>query len=154
PVVASVLLPSLGPPMSAVLPLDESAVLMPNCVVPDPSLGTSFGPCCVHTPSERANTHAAPMCGAPVSPGPPISAVVPSSDSETLTPNRPPPTSSFGVSFGPCWTQTPFVLANTQAPPMFPLSSGEPTRAVFPSLEMATLAPNMLGGWTPGWVSS
>ena len=40
---------------------EERATLSANSPLPVSSLPVSFAPCCVHFPSERVNTHAAPM---------------------------------------------------------------------------------------------
>ena len=81
----------------------------------------SFGPCWLHTPPERVNTHAAPSSS--LSPGPPISAVLPSAESATSTPNWLLP-SSPPVSFGPCWLHIPPERVNTHTAPVAMSSSG------------------------------
>ena len=86
------------------------------------------------------NTHAAPRL--PLSAGPPITAVFPSPDSDTLAPNWPAPVSPAPVSFGPCSVHTPFERVKTQTAPTLPLSPGPPISARFPSPESATLEPS------------
>ena len=121
---------SLGAPISAVLPSEESATLLPKSTgnrwpTPVSSEGISVA-CFVQAESARVNTDAVPMV--PDCPsGAPISAVLPSEDSATLTPNSPP--ASGSVSFDPCWAQAEPVRVNTQAAPA-PLS-GPPISAVF-----------------------
>ena len=105
----------------------------------------SFSPCWVHVDPERVNTHAAPA--PPLSPDPPISAVLPSAESATLLPNSPSPVSPVPVSFSPCWVQVDPERVNTHAAPtpaglnVPPLSAGPPISAVLPSAESATLVP-------------
>src|SRR4051794_37234860 len=102
--------------MSTMLPLADSATLPPKKPGPVSSLAVSFGPCCVHTPDERVNTHAAPFPHTPQedptrtwSLGPAISAVLPSADNATLCPKLGSPRvlGSLGVSLGPCCVQAP-----------------------------------------------
>jgi hypothetical protein len=102
----------------------------------------SFSPCWVQVEPERVNTQAAPTLA--LSPGPPISAVLPGSEeSATLEPNSPGPLSPLPVSFAPCWVHFDSERVNTQAAPTLPLAAGPPTSAVLPSLEeSATLVPN------------
>src|SRR4051812_14012598 len=96
--------PSSGPPMSAVLPLADSATLAPNAT-PTPvsfvSDGVSLPPCCVHDVPDRTKAHAAPLArlenGFGLSPGAPTRAVLPSSERATLSPNWPAPTSPLPV---------------------------------------------------------
>ena len=90
---------SAEPPISAVPPSSDSATLAPNLPAPVSSEPVSFDPCWVQVEPERVNTHAAPR--PPLSAGPPISAVLPSPDSDTLAPNWPAPVSPAPVSFGP-----------------------------------------------------
>ena len=51
---------SVGPPISAVVPSDDSATLRPNAPFPVSSSAVSFGPCCVQPVLVRVNTQAAP----------------------------------------------------------------------------------------------
>src|SRR5262249_62411825 len=72
--------------------------------------------------------------GAPrpeVSPGPPITAVFPSAESDTEEPKFAAPLLPPGPSFWPCWVQVPLLRVNTQAPPRPPPSRGRPVRQVF-----------------------
>ena len=102
---------SSGPPISAtVSPSAASATLTPKkpSAAPLPRFWpVSFAPCWVQVVPERVNAHAAPapLCR----PAPPISAVLPSEDSATLSPKRPPFAAlfpAFGRSaFAPCWLQ-------------------------------------------------
>ena len=87
------------------LPSEETATLAPNwtalrAVAPVP---VSFEPCWLHVSPERVNAHAAPT--SLLSPGPPISPVLPSEDSATPAPNSPGSssllTSPLPVSLGP-----------------------------------------------------
>src|SRR5207249_5017877 len=123
-------------PTIAVFPSADSAVPMPNSALPTSSAPVSLGPCCDQLPSERTNTHAAPTLE--LSTGPPMSAVLPSEETETRNPKRALPTSSAPVSLGPCCDQLPSERTNTHAAPTPPLSPGPPTTAVFPSAESAT----------------
>src|SRR5665213_255792 len=75
------------PPISATLPLAESATLLPNEPAPISPLPVSCVPCWVHVAPERVKTHTAPT--RPFSSGAPTSAVLPSEDSATLWPNSP-----------------------------------------------------------------
>ena len=59
----------------------------PNSARPSSPPPVSFSPCWVQVAPERVNTHAAPTPF--LSPGPPISAVLPSADSATLAPKSP-----------------------------------------------------------------
>src|SRR5207249_3623220 len=131
---------SLSPPTSAVFPSADSAVLMPNSTLPTSSPLVSLGPCCDQLPPARTNTHAAPAPA--LSTGPPISAVLPSAETETRNPNWAFPTSSAPVSLGPCCDQLPAERTNTHAAPALALSSGPPTTAVFPSADSATPSPS------------
>ena len=67
---APVSLLSVGPPINAVLPSEESATLLPNPPSPLTSLPVSFAPCWVQVAPERVNTHAPPTLV--LSAGPPI----------------------------------------------------------------------------------
>src|SRR2546421_8778528 len=96
---------SKGPPISAVLPSADSATAPPNAPLPVSSLAVSLAPCWLHVLPERTNAHAAPA--ELLSPPPPISAVLPSSDSATVPPKEPAPASSLGVSAPPCWLHVP-----------------------------------------------
>src|SRR5438874_55035 len=109
------------PPMSAVLPSEESATLEPSLGAPLAPTPVSFDPCWVQVEPERVNTHAAPG----PSSGPPTSAVLPSEDSATLKPKllRLRALAPVPVSFGPCWAHFNSVLrVNTHAAPAAPLS--------------------------------
>ncbi len=109
------------PPISAISPLEERPTLSPKLGLrPLESLAVSFSPCWVQVEPERVNIHAAPR--ALLSPLPPISAVLPSEESATLTPNRPSPLSPPPVSFSPCWVQTSPERVNTHAAPALLLS--------------------------------
>src|SRR5262245_28414969 len=131
---------SNGPPITAVLPSEESATSWPKRAAPLSPLPVSFGPCCVQVEPERVKTHAAPM--PPLSPPPPTSAVLPSAESATPpSPNSPAPSSSLPpVSLGPCCDQLEPERVKTHTAPMPPLSS-LPTSAVLPSEDKATLTP-------------
>src|SRR3954452_14501362 len=142
---------SKGPPIRAVLPSADSATLMPKRPKPLSSLPVSFVACWVQTPPERVNAHAAPT--PPLSPGPPIRAVLPSADSATLWPNWPVPVSSLPVSFVPCWVQAPPERVKAHAAPTKPLSVLPPMRAVLPSADRATLQPNSPAPVSPPPVS-
>ncbi len=75
------LLLSSSAPINAVDPSPDKATLAPKLVT---FALFSFGPCCVHVLPDRVNTHAAPT---ELSSSPPISAVFPSAERATLTPN-------------------------------------------------------------------
>ncbi len=109
----------------------------PNPAFPISPVPMSFPPCWVQVEPERVNTQAAPVL--PLSSGPPISAVSPSAESATLSPNLPSPVSPVPVSFSPCWLQVEPERVNTQAAPLSPSSRGPPISAVLPSAESATL---------------
>src|SRR5438874_13458591 len=85
------------------------------------------------------NTHAAPT---PLSPDPPINAILPSAPRATEIPNVACPASPPPVSFPPCCDQDSPERVNTHAAPACSLSDGAPIRAVFPLAERATLAPS------------
>ena len=105
-------------PTRAVLPSADSATAQPwpdgkTAPVPD-----SLPPCCVHTPPERVNTHAAP---APLlSASPPTMAVLPSADSDTERPcsAKYEPSTPVPTSLLPCCVQTPPERAYTHAAPL------------------------------------
>src|SRR5262249_27196638 len=98
----------------------------------------SFGPCWLHTLPLRVNTHAAPI--APLSPGPPTMAVLPSPDSATDQPSWAAPVASLAVVL--CGSvQLPPLRVNIHAAPASLLSDGPPTIAVLPSAETATAKP-------------
>src|SRR5205085_1822481 len=137
---APVSLLSARPPISAVFPSADSARLYPKWPAPTSPLPVSLEPCCVHVPSDRVKTQAAPM--PLLSLPPPTSAVLPSADSATRKPNRPLPVSPPPVSLGPCCSHVDPERVKTQAAPTLPLSAGPPTSAVLPSAESATSAPN------------
>src|SRR5262249_34935050 len=99
----------------------------------------SLPPCWLQALPERVKIQAAPLC--PLSPTPPIRAVLPSAESATLPPKSPAPVSSLPVSLPACWLQTEPVRVNTQAAPFRASSSGPPIRAVLPSGASATVAP-------------
>ena len=87
----------------------------------------------------RVKIHAAPTL--PLSFGPPIRAVVPSSESATVVPKCPLPDSSFAVSFEPiCDHVEPERMKAHAAPGPLP-SARPPMRAVLPSSESATESP-------------
>src|SRR6202167_6137526 len=131
---------SFGPPTSALAPSPDKANDVPCPAVPAAPVPTSLLPCCVHAPPERANTQAAPAFE--LSPGPPISAVLPSPDRaaeapcDTAGPEAPAPT-----SLTPCCVQALPERVNTQAAPAVELSCGPPVRAVLPSADRATEVP-------------
>src|SRR5947209_702495 len=83
---------SPGPPMNAVLPSDDRPTAVPNALLfvsLGAKVGEIFGPCWVQFGPDRVNTQAAPpvpVPPAPRLPGPPISAVLPSADTATLSP--------------------------------------------------------------------
>jgi hypothetical protein len=95
---------SFGAPIRAIVPSPESETLVPNAPEFVSPLPVSFA-CCVQVPPERWKIQAAPT---PLeSSGPPISAVLPSAESETLKPNCVSNEASLGASLPPCWTQAP-----------------------------------------------
>src|SRR5215218_6127472 len=128
-------------PISAVAPSAESATLVPNSPSPAPSSGVSFGPCWVQVDPERKNSHAAPLVL--LSAKPPTSAVLPSAESATATPNRPSPVSPPPVSFCPCWVQVDPERVKTQAAPLLCSSFQPPISAVSPFAESETIVPNL-----------
>src|SRR5262249_25468762 len=133
---------SPGPPINAVLPSEESATPAPNSGPLISPLPVSLAPCRLHVDPTRVNTHAAPT--SELSPGPPISAVLPSEESAALTPNLPPPVSPAPVSFA-CSLQVVPERVNTHAAPTLVLSSRAPISAVPLVLSVAasaTLVPN------------
>ena len=97
-------------------PSAESARLTPNLPSPTSPPPVSFGPCWLHAPAERVKTQAAPLLMSSFQA--PISAVLPSAESETIVPNLPFPASSEGVNFGPCWLQVVPERVKTQAAPL------------------------------------
>src|SRR5271154_3014354 len=131
-----------APPISAVLPLAESATLPPNSPAPTSPLPVSFAPSWVQVVPERVNTHAAPTLV--LSCGPPIRVVLPLEESATSRPNSPAPTSPLPVSGPACLVQVLPERVNTHTPPTPVLYPGPPTTAVLPSPERATLAPNSI----------
>ena len=101
------------------MPFADSAALEPNPEAPLSPVPVSFGPCGVHSDFELSvNTQAAPS--PPLSPEPPISAVLPSEESATLEPNLPSLLSPAPVSFAPCWVHVEPERVNTQAAPVSP----------------------------------
>src|SRR5207245_10819494 len=113
------------------------------------SLPVSFS-CWVHFSAARVNTHAAPVRSSLptptslLSPGPPISAVLPSEESAALEPNSgTTPTPTLIASLGPCWVHFPSLRVNTQAAPSPVLSLQPPISPVLPYAASATLAPNL-----------
>ena len=148
---------SFGAPISAVLALPDSARLKPNSPAPFSPMPwlvqlavqspTSLGPCWVVAPGEPTNNHAAPTL--PLSNGAPISAVLPSADSATLTPNPPAPFSPVPwlvqlpvqspTILAPCWIHAPGEPVNTHAAPTPLWSLKPPTSAVSPSADSARL---------------
>src|SRR6266516_480281 len=108
-----------------------------------PPAGTSTAPPLANASSvfDRENTHAVPFPAR--SDGAPTSAVLPSAESATRLPKWFSPfASSPATSSAPSGAQLDPERLNTHAPPLKPLSRGEPISAVFPSAERATLAPN------------
>ena len=153
---------STGAPTSAVLPSEDSATLLPKKGMPTTPAPVSFSPCWVQVEPERVNTHAAPR--SPLSPHPPIRAVLPSEDSATLEPKSASPIAPPGMSFPPCCVQVEPERVNTHAAPT-PLSPGPPISAVLPSEDSATLSPkrappispppvSFLPCWTSGSIRS
>src|SRR5260370_13906945 len=88
----------------AVFPSPDSETEEPCAAAPTAPVPTSFGPCWLHTPPERVNTHAAPAKSLSISP--PTMAVFPSPDSaadqpcSAPLPTRPP--APVPTSCGPC----------------------------------------------------
>src|SRR6516165_3977745 len=122
----------------AVLPSSDNATEEPWTALPTAPVPTSLLPCWLQTPPLRVNTHAAPA--RELSPGPPTTAVSPSSDSATDQPCAA-PTAPVPTSLLPCWVQTPPLRVKTQAAPACELSPGPPTMAVVPSPDSATERP-------------
>src|SRR5262245_7317435 len=131
----------------AALPSPDSATAKPGAAAPAAPLPINLAPCCVHTPPLRVNAHVAPM--PPLSPGPPRTAVLPSSDSATDRPCWAPPTAPLPISLAPCWVQTPPLRVNTHAAPRLLLSALPPTMAVLPSSDRATESPWKMKDPTP-----
>src|SRR5262249_2022078 len=130
------LLPS---PISAVLPLAESATGGPMKPFLRALRGLSASPCCVHAAPERVKAHAA---GPSWSLIPPTSAAPPCPEIATLEPNLPPRLAKLGLSSSPCWVHVPPERVNAQAVPKpKPLLCGAPISAVLPLAESATLQP-------------
>ena len=77
-------MPWPGAPTSAVSPLPSSATLEPTAALAPAPLPTSSAPS-LQLSFERSHSHAAPTSPPPL-PGPPTSAVAPSSDNATLSP--------------------------------------------------------------------
>src|SRR5665213_4499669 len=96
------------PPISATLPLAESATLLPNEPAPISPLPVSCVPCWVHVAPERVKTHTAPT--RPFSSGAPTSAVLPSEDSATLWPNSP----SSGLTLLPVSLTPPWMSGSSR----------------------------------------
>ncbi len=105
-----------------------------------PSPAVSFPPAWPQLSPLRRNPQAAPTPA--LSPGPPISAELPSLESATVWPNWPWPTSPEPVSCPPCWAHADPERANTHAAPTSSASPAPPISAVLPSSESATLSPN------------
>src|SRR4029077_20440588 len=85
-------LPLPGAPISAVSPSDDTATLSPKWPSTRGPPAVSFPPCWVQVDPERVKTQAAPtllrrQVEHLLSSGPPISAVFPSAESATLSPN-------------------------------------------------------------------
>src|SRR5262249_23658901 len=123
------------PPIRAVLPSAESAVLFPKPGLPTKPVGTSAGPCCAQETPERTNTNPEP--GAPAA-GARARAVSPSAESATLGPSAAPGLATVSLD---CWVQvTPERMkAHTAPAPL--LSPSPPISAVFPSAESAMPSP-------------
>src|SRR5689334_12803406 len=102
-------------------------------------LHTSLLPCWFHAVPVRVKTHAAPMLRA--SPGPPMSAVLPSPESATDVPWADAPIAPKPVSFEPCCVHALPDFVNTQTAPTFPLSLWPATSTVLPSEDTATQLP-------------
>ena len=81
----------------AVFPSPDSETEEPCCASAYGAGADQFGPCWLHTPPERVNTHAAPAWL--LSPGPPTMAVFPSPESETEQPCTAAPTAPVPTSF-------------------------------------------------------
>src|SRR5450759_983023 len=103
----------------AVLPSEERETDLPWNALPTAPVPTSLLPCCVHTPPERVNTHAAPAV--PLSKYPPTIAVLPSAEMETDQPCFGIPTAPVPTSLLPCCVHTPPESVNTHAAPALPL---------------------------------
>src|SRR5450759_206664 len=127
------------PPTMAVLPSEEREIDWPCAALPTAPVPTSLLPCCVHTPPERVNTHAAPAV--PLSKDPPTMAVLPSEEMETEEPCRAAPTAPVPTSLLPCCVHTPPERVHTHAAPAPLLSKYPPTMAVLPSNERETEVP-------------
>ena len=103
------------------------------------AVSANLEPCCIQLPSDRTNTHAAPAYA--VSPGAPISAVLPFADRATDqpcwdAPEEPIPTNL--LTSDQCMPER----VNIQAAPWALSSPGPPTSAVLPSADRATENPN------------
>src|SRR6516225_3364920 len=123
----------------AVFPSLDSETETPCPACPTAPVPTSFGPCSLHTPPERVNTHAAPA--SPLSLNPPTMAVFPSPESDAEEPSCALRTAPVPTGFGPCWLHTPPERVKTHAAPAPPLSADPPTMAVFPSPDSETETP-------------
>src|SRR5438067_13925077 len=95
----------------AVFPPPESATELPCPACPTAPAPSSRGPCWVHTPPLRVNTHAAPALV--LSPKPPRIAVLPSPDSATEPPCWVCPTPPLPTSLASCWVHAPPLRVNT-----------------------------------------
>src|SRR2546422_2040725 len=142
--------------MSAALPSPDSATVVPCLAGPTAPEPTSFSPDWVHVEPERVNTHTAPTL--PLSPAPPRSAVLPSAESATELPKRPPCSplaSPPPVSFPPCCVHTDPKRVKTHTAPMDGASlvvrpsPDPPTTAVLPSADSATLSPKLAKPTSP-----
>jgi hypothetical protein len=138
---------SVGAPISAVFPSAESATVYANSPAPVSPVPVSLTAWFANAPFDSLNTQAAPTCA--LSSGPPMMALVPSLDSDTLEPNSPVPNSSGGVSEVPAFAQVPDEFVNTDTvpasgPALLESIIGAPTNAVqgrFSGQATATLVP-------------
>src|SRR5438034_5946915 len=135
---------SSGPPISAIVPSEESATLPPKEAVPlSPYFLPRSSPCERHPEPERAKNQTAPF--RPSVLGAPIRAVLPSGVRATLSPKS---RWKFTTSLLPA--QTPGAdRVKAQTAPLRSSSWGAPISAVFPSAESATLNPN--DPWPFSW---
>src|SRR5262249_42453425 len=90
---------SWGPPITVVLPAADRATADPNSAFPLSPLPVSLA-CCVQVP-ESVTPHAAPTSA--LSPGPPITAVLPAEESATASPKRIAPLPPLAVSLACCF---------------------------------------------------
>ena len=112
---------------------------MPWCDVPTEPAPTRMSGKMLHTPLVRVNTHAAPV--SLLYRSPPMSAVLPSADTDTEIPWCAIPSRTVPQSLSPCWVHAPLICVKIHMAPVPSLSLSPPTTTVVPSADTATELP-------------